>query len=129
MRVSSEAHVSTQHGRQYLSQVTRQLEQRARAKPELGVTIERTDADATIDFGWARCALDADETSLVVRVEADDEDALGQVCELIVRHLTAHAKEPFAVTWSHHGTSDTRDDRRDRMRSFHARMRQGPPSR
>jgi hypothetical protein len=121
MPLTSRAHVVTQNGPQYLADLCRQLEQRAQKRPDVSVEWEET--DGTIELGWARCALRADETGLSLRAEADDEDALVQACELIVRHLETHAHEPIVVTWSHLGPADTHDHRRDRMRAFHARMR------
>jgi hypothetical protein len=120
--LTSEAHVPTQHGPRYLADLCRQLEQRAQEPAERDMTVEWKET-GTIELGWARGALRADETGLSVVVEADDEDALGQVCELIARHLETHADEPIVVTWSHHGSADTHDHRRNRMRAFHARMR------
>jgi hypothetical protein len=121
--LTSEAHVPTQNGPQYLADLCRQLEQRAQERPELDMTVEWNETDGTIELGWARGALRADETGLSLRAEADDEDPLGQVCELIARHLETHADEPIVVTWSHQGSEETHDHRRDRMRAFHARMR------
>ena len=122
MSVTSQAHVSTVLGRRYLAEACRRLEERALANPELGLTVERTEADATIDFGWSRCTLDVDDTRLVLRATAEDDEALAQVCELIARHLEVGAEEAFALTWSHQQGPDTDADRRDHMRSFHARM-------
>jgi hypothetical protein len=119
----SEAHVPTGKGAQYLADLCRQLEQRAHERPEHDVSVRWQDLDGTIDLGWARGTLRADETGLFVLAEADDNDALEQVCELIARHLETHADEPIVVTWSHLGSSGTDDHRRDRMRAFHARMR------
>jgi hypothetical protein len=120
---TSEAYVATQSGSRYLAELCRGLEERAQKRPEPGMSVEWEENAGIIELGWARCTLRADETRLSLRAEADDEDALGQVCELIARHLQTHADEPLVVTWSHLGSADTRDHRRDRMRAFHARMR------
>jgi hypothetical protein len=117
--LTSTAHIPTRNGPQYLAGLCRQLEQE---RPGVEMSVEWKETDGTIDLGWARGALRADETGLSLRAEATDEDALGQVCELIARHLETHADEPIVVTWSHQGSDD--DHRRDRMRAFHARMRQ-----
>ena len=123
MPLTSRAHVVTQNGPQYLADLCCQLEQRAQERRERDIRVEWDETDGTIELGWARCALRADDTGLSLRAEADNEDALVQACELIARHLESHADEPIVVTWSHLGPADTHDHRRDRMRAFHARMR------
>ena len=123
MPLISEADVATQNGPQYIADLCRQLEQRAQERPEPDMSVEWEEMHGTIELGWARGTLRADETGLSLRAEAEDEDALGQVCELIARHLRTHADEPIVVTWSHLGSADTHDHRRHRMRAFHARMR------
>jgi hypothetical protein len=121
--ITSEAHVTTRNGPQYLAALCLQLEQRAQERARPDMTVEWKETDGTIELGWARCALRADQTGLSLRAEAEAEDALGQVCELIARHLETHADEPIVVSWSHLVSADTHDHRRDRMRAFHARMR------
>ncbi len=122
----AEAQVQTEHASRYLAELCRQFEQRAEAKPELGVHVEWTDTDGTVDFGWGRCTLRADESMLALRVEASDHDGLRQVQELLSRHLEGHGEpEPLAVTWLQDGppAADSHADRRDTMRAFHRRMR------
>ena len=121
--LTSEAHVPTQNGAQYLADLCRQLDQRAHERSDPDIRVDWIETDATIELGWARGTLRADETGLSVLVEADDEDALGEVCELIALHLETHVDERIVVTWSHQGSEDTHHHRRDRMRAFHARMR------
>jgi hypothetical protein len=122
--LTSEAHVPTQNGPRYHADLCRQLEQRARERPD--ITVRWTDSDGTIDLGWARGALRADQTGPSLRAGADAKDALEQVCELIARHLETHAEEPIVVTWSHERSPGSDDHRRDRMCGFHARMRHEP---
>jgi hypothetical protein len=109
--LTSEAHVPTQNGPQYLADLCRQLEQRAQERPEPDMTVDWNETDGTIELGWARGALRADETGLSLRAEADDEDPLGQVCELNEASRSAsracdqaQAGTPHAVTGASHGS-------------------------
>jgi hypothetical protein len=121
--LASEAHVPTPDAAPYLEALCRQFEQRAREHPQRAICVTFAAPEATIELGWARCTLRADETGLTLRAEGDDQDALEQVCELVARHLETHADKPVAVAWSHLGSSDSTEHRRDRMRAFHARGR------
>ena len=123
MTFSSEAHVLTEHASQYIAQLCRQLGRRAQEQPQHAMRVEWTQTDGTIEFGWARATLRADETGLWLRAEADEEEALGHMCELITRHVEAHADEPILAAWSGLASGDAHEQRRDRMRAFHARMR------
>jgi hypothetical protein len=119
--LTSEAHVPTPAAARYLEALCRQLEQRARERPQRVIRVTFAAPEATIELGWARCTLRADETGLTLRAQGDDQDALEQVCELVARHLETHADAPIAVAWSHLGSTDSAEHRRDRMRAFHAR--------
>jgi hypothetical protein len=122
--LTSDARVLTPDGPRYLAAVCDQFEQRARQRPGNDIRVAADATEATIDLGWARCTLHADDTGLALRAEADDQDALEQACELIARHLESHADEPIEVRWSHLGSTDTAAHRRDRMRAFHAAERE-----
>jgi hypothetical protein len=119
--LTSEAHVPTPHAARYLEALCRQLEQRARERPQRAIRVTLTAPEATIELGWARCTLRADATGLTLRAEGEDQGGLEQVCELVARHLETHADEPIVVAWSHLGAADSAEHRRDRMRAFHAR--------
>jgi hypothetical protein len=119
--LTSEAHVPTRDGARYLEAVCRQLEQRAQQRPERAIRVVWATPEATIELGWARCTLRADKSGLTLRAEGEDQGALEQVCELVARHLETHADEPITVAWSHLGSSDSTEHRRDHMRAFHAR--------
>jgi hypothetical protein len=119
--LTSHAYLPTPNGPGYLESVCRQFEERAQQRPERAIRVTLEAPEATIELGWARCTLRADATGLTLRAEGDDQDALGQVCELVARHLEAHADEPIVVAWSHLGSPDSTEHRRDQMRAFHAR--------
>ncbi len=127
MTVTTETRIETGNGQRYLDELCRQLDARSHAKPELGVQVSWTDAEGSVDFGWSRCAIRARGSSLEVRAEAADEDALRQVRELITRHLEKLASSnELPLTWHQDGapvSSDSHVERRDAMRGFHRRMR------
>jgi len=104
----------------------RQFDERARRRPELGVRVEWTETDGTIDFGWGRCEVRAEANALTFRAEAAGEDGLREVQELVRRHLEDHGEAAgLRLTWPTSGPpgADGRTERRDTMRSFHKRMR------
>jgi len=126
MRLTANVQVENERAARYLAEICRELGHRARTKPELGVRVESTDLHGTVDFGWARCVIDAEESMLRLRVEADDEAGLRHVRELISRHLEKHADddEPPLV-WREDGkpVAESHEQRRDTLRAFHRRMR------
>jgi hypothetical protein len=126
MTLTAETRIETGNADRYLDELCRQLDARSHAKPELGVRVSWTDTEGSIDFGWGRCAIRARETSLHIRAEATDRDALRQVRELITRHLEKLASSnEHPLTWQEDGApvSDSHIESRDAMRSFHRRMR------
>jgi hypothetical protein len=122
----AEAEVQTEHASRYVAELCEQFSERARAKPELGVRVERTESKGTVDFGWGRCTMRADTNVLAVRAEADDQAGLQQVQELVRRHLEKHGEaEGLTVHWPQEdpAAADSHTGRRDAMRGFHGRMR------
>jgi hypothetical protein len=122
--MSAEARVNTVHARRYLGDVCRQLKHRAETK-SASVQVEWTETDGIVDFGWARCTMHADETTLTLHAGADDEAGLRQVCELITRHLEHAGGEELSLNWAIDGTpgADGHAEGRDTMHAFHRRMR------
>lgn len=126
MTLTAETRIETANASKYLDELCRQLNARSHAKPELGVRVTWTDAEGSVDFGWGRCAIRARETSLHVRAEATDQDALRQVRELMTRHLEKLvSSNELPLAWQQDGApvSDSDIESRDAMRSFHRRMR------
>jgi hypothetical protein len=121
--VIAEARIDTEHASRYLVELCRQLDEKARAKPELGVRVIWTETDGAVDFGWGRGTVSAGPGTLTVRAEAADRDALREVGELISRHLEQHGD--IRITWRQDGepVGGERGDGRDAMRAFHRRMR------
>lgn len=126
MTLTTETRIETCNAGKYLDELFRQLDARSRAKPELGVQVEWTDAAGTVDFGWGRCSMRAGKTMLEVQAEAPDETGLQQVRELITRHIKSVARDgELPLTWQQDGApvSESHIKSRDAMRSFHRRMR------
>jgi hypothetical protein len=123
----SEANLQTAQASELLAQLCRQFQSRAAAHPDLGIAIQSSEMRSSVDFGWARCVLEASPDALHLRVEADQADDLERLQELLTRHLEHHSSsEQVAVLWSSGGdpAASPRDPRRkDLMRSFHRRAR------
>lgn len=126
MSLIAEAQVQTEHAARYLAELCGQFDERAKHKPELGVRVEWTETDGSIDFGWGRCEMRADADALAFRAEATDEDGLRQIQELVRRHLEGHGEAGgLMLAWPTSGppVADSHVEGRDKMRSFHRRMR------
>jgi hypothetical protein len=125
MTLVAHGRISTPQPQLELEHLCRQLAARAQARPELGVRVERNRSDVTVDFGWARCSMIADEATLAIRVEAQDEEALIHVIELLRRHVETHAgDDAITLTWDREPalSAETETESRKAMRGFHARM-------
>lgn len=123
----SEANLQTAQASELLVQLCRQFQSRAAAHPDLGIAVEWSETRGSVNFGWARCVLEASPDALNLRVEADQADDLERLQELLTRHLERHDRgDQPAVHWSSGGehAASPRDPRRkDLMRSFHRRAR------
>jgi hypothetical protein len=127
-RFTADARVTTEDARGQLTRFFERLEQRAGARPELGVRIERSGTSGSAEFGWARFTMNARPRALEIRVEAVDRDGLEQVEEFVARHLEGHADdERLEVNWTPLDAGDAHNldesGRRARMRQFHRRAR------
>ncbi len=92
--VRSEARVATDLARRYLVQLAKHFQHK------IPVTLEET--TARIEFAMGVCTLDAgtEPDMLVMRAEAADPDALGQLEGVVARHLERFAfRDPPEVTW------------------------------
>jgi hypothetical protein len=71
----------------------------AHARPEV-LDVDSSDTHGTLTLSWGRCVLDADATTLSVRVEAADEENLRRVQDLIAADLERFGKrDQLTVTW------------------------------
>jgi hypothetical protein len=108
---TTEARIPTERASRYLVQLCRHANQLGRHRitrmpthaghsMPTGVTAEWSEVSGTISAGGARCTLRATEDALLLRAEADDEDALRRLQEMITRNLTRFSRrEPLSVTW------------------------------
>jgi hypothetical protein len=64
------------------------------------LNIDRTDDQAVITFPWGTCTLQATAGTLLVRVEARDDTALGQAEALIAQRIhTIGSRDHLSVDW------------------------------
>lgn len=64
------------------------------------VTVHRSDSGATMDFGWARCLLTASTDTLILHAEAQDDQTLQRVQDIITADLRRFGRrEQLVVDW------------------------------
>jgi hypothetical protein len=83
MALSSEAQIATAVAQRYITQLCKHFEHRlpARYWAEWG----------SIEFPTGTCRMEARPNLLILRAEAKDEAALGQLEEVVTRHLERFA--------------------------------------
>lgn len=92
------AEVSTQRPERYLKQLASHLGQRCSISEET----DGTRITLPPENGTAHCLLSPQTETLVLRAEADDDDGLAQIQDVIGRHLERFGeREGLAVTWKH----------------------------
>jgi hypothetical protein len=65
------------------------------------VTVERQERRASVAFPGAPCAMQASDTHLDIRIEAQDAATLTRIQEVVTKHLKQVAsQETFEVEWS-----------------------------
>ena len=65
------------------------------------VTVECQERNASVAFPNAPCTLQASDTHLDIRIEAQDAATLTRLQEVVTKHLKQVAsKETFEVEWS-----------------------------
>jgi hypothetical protein len=66
-----------------------------------------TGRDGIVDFGWATCTLEATADTLTLHAEADGEENLRRVQDLLTGHVTRFGRrDDLAVSW-HPSEMDT----------------------
>jgi hypothetical protein len=75
---------------------------------DVQVDAEWSESQGRVTFNpWGRCTLAADAHSLMVRIEADDADALQQIRDVITRDFARFSRrDPLIVTWRQPGTPE-----------------------
>lgn len=73
----------------------------ALARCELQVHVERTETRGVVTISpWGRCTLDATGTTLVLRVEATDQDAMRRIQDIVTRDLERFGRrDGLTVSW------------------------------
>jgi hypothetical protein len=62
--------------------------------------VEWSETDGTVDFGWARCTLQATAAALMLRAEAADQENLQRVQGTVADHLERFGRrDHLTVTW------------------------------
>jgi hypothetical protein len=107
---TSEALVETDRPSRYLVQFCRHAESishsgrhlhagRGRTRPE-EPHVEWSDTDGLVDFGWGKCVLRASAGTLTLRAEADDDENLRRVQDLVAGNLGRFGRrDHLAVEW------------------------------
>jgi hypothetical protein len=128
--LTAEAHIQTERASAYLVALCRQLSEKAQARIDGQADIKWSEIDGIVDFGWGRCAMHAGPEALELRLEASDKTGLLSLQELFTRHLEHTGPTGgLQVSWQQARASSAEpnaQDRRDRMRHFHRRMRHSP---
>jgi hypothetical protein len=88
--------------------------------------IDRADNRAVITFAWGTCTLEATDTALLVRVETNDNESLGQAEALLAQRIqTIGHRDQLAVGWKRNQPPEqpVERDQTARVRQPVARLR------
>ncbi len=108
----AEAHVQTEHPSRYLVQLCRHAQQAhrlshrprghdgdAQAPPEVQ-HVEWSETRGTISFGWGRCTMQATPGTLTLRAEADGEQNLQRILDIVAADIERFGKrDHLTVNW------------------------------
>jgi hypothetical protein len=111
--LTAEAHVQTTRASRYLIQFCKHADSMSRHGGHgmhLGEALTRRDVQVRADWSdtrgvvtfspWGQCTVTADEVSLTFRVEANGEENLQQIQDVITRDLDRFARrDGLTVTW------------------------------
>ena len=87
------AHIAIADPPRYMKRLAKHFEHR--------VAVEFQERSASVAFPGAPCALQAGDTHLDIRIEAQDAATLTRLQEVVAKHLKQVAsKETFEVEWS-----------------------------
>ena len=94
--IQSEAHVSTTRASRYLGQLCKHFEHR--------IPATYTHDHGRLEFPSGVCHLDAQEDALILRAESQDEEQLGQLENVVARHLERFAfRDKPEIRWTRGG--------------------------
>lgn len=111
--LTTEAHVQTNDPSRYLVQLCRHAKQahRIRHRPRSHgggdaqplpkvLHVEWSQTRGTVDFGWAKCTMQASPGTLILRTEAADEDNLRRVQEIVAADIERFGtRDHLTVNW------------------------------
>lgn len=63
------------------------------------VTAEYNDNHGTVQFGFGYCEMDADDNTLSIRIQADNDESFSRVKDVIASHLERFANNEFHLEW------------------------------
>ena len=111
--LSAEACVQTERPSRYLVQLCQHFSHKggflghrrpAFLTPE-HMNVEWTENHGMVSFGWGRCTMQADPDTLMLRAEADNEEDLRRVQDVVARHLGRFGRrDHLTVNWQRPGT-------------------------
>lgn len=104
--LTAETTVQTTNASRYLVQLCKHATKvghghtrMSHARPEV-LDVDWSDTHGTLVLSWGQCTLDADPTTLTVRAEADSEENLRRVQNLVTANLERFGqREQVTVTW------------------------------
>jgi len=90
---NSTAHVAIPDPQRYMNRLAKHFEHR--------VPVRRHERSASVAFPGAPCTMQASDTHLDIRIDADDSATLARIQEVVTKHLKQVAsQETFDVEWS-----------------------------
>lgn len=91
--MKAEAHISTERASHYIKTLCRHFSHKVQA--------EFNDTRGDVKFPFGDCEMTAEPGELVLRVQAEDEDSLDRLQEVVGGHLEefAYRGETIAVQW------------------------------
>jgi len=90
------AHVAIPNPSRYMNRLVKHFEHR--------VAVNRHESSASVEFPGAPCTMQASDTHLDIRIDADDSATLMRIQEVVTKHLKQVAsQEAFDVEWSSTG--------------------------
>ena len=106
--LTAEARIQTTKASRYLTQLCQHATKFSHRLRHLHATQQRpevldvdwSDTHGTLDLSWGKCTLDADPTGLTVRVEADNEENLRRVQDIITTDIERFGRrDHVTVAW------------------------------
>ena len=106
--VTTEARIETENASRYLTHLCQHATKMGKhlrhmsgghTRPEV-LSVEFSDTHGTLDLSWGRCVLDAGPDALTVRVDADTEEHLHGIQNIVTADLERFGhRDNLTVTW------------------------------